>query len=210
MCKLNILCQEIDGKCSCYGPSSKIIEKYQPMNGILSSILEYIKTQPEIMNSLRGDTSHHIDDPDMSPSELSESIESASTPTRAGSQDDRGDYSIKLLSEPLKNIFTDKTYSLLFQISDSKFNPVKFESPITVIISILEKFDSKEKIKISETTSTGNIFFRQVAVHEAMKNAILIVKTERENGILPYIQHISIKNKKKPQKSRKITKIEAI
>ena len=197
MCKLNLFCKELDGKCNCSGPSALFQEKSAPISGILVSIIDFLRTQPEIMRSLHESSSQSL-------SGLASSADSftdrESPITRDSLHDEAEERSIGLLSEPVTKISTGKSFSLLFNIIGTNSGMVKLDSPITVTASIIGKFDKISRLELGQVQTTGAIFFKKLVVHETFEDVVMLVKSEEDTSVLSYTQEITISKRKRKRK----------
>ena len=206
MCKLNILCKEPDGKCSCSGPSALFQEKSTPISGILVSILDFLRTQPEIMRSL-----HESSSQAHSSHSSSESFTDRDSPiTRDSSHEDAEDRSIQLLSEPIKKIAAGKSFSLLFNIIGTNSGLIKLSEPVTVTASIVGKYDIASKIELGRVATTGTIFFKKLVIPEVLKDALLVVTSTDDTDIRLYSQEIQINKRRRRGDDESLVKVPKI
>ena len=205
MCKLNILCKEIDGKCSCSGPNSKFMDGSKPINGILASIINYVKSQPEIMRGLTENPASHQEEAISLLQDLNESV-SESPPTQAESQEGSGEYSISLVSHESIKVVLGKPFSLILQLTNQKFEKVTLNNPLVATASIVNKFNNEEKLRIGQVETTGTIFFKNLLISEEIRDSLIIIKINHDTA-LPFIQEIKVKQRKKIDFPTKKTKI---
>lgn len=205
MCKLNILCKELDGKCNCSGPNNLFKEKAASVSGILVSILDFIQLQPDIMRSLQESAPEEQAVNESS----SSSSDRESNPTQDTSQEELQELSISLLSEPVKKVTQGKAFSMILKVLGSQTALQKLRNPVKVTASIVGKFDNAEKAVLGEVVTTGTIYFKKLVIFEDMKEVSLLIKCHDDDTILPYIQEIIIKRRKRsePVGPLKIAKI---
>jgi hypothetical protein len=204
MCKLNILCKELDGKCSCSNPGGKILDKPKEHNGILSAILAYLRSQPDILRALREDPG--AEERNGSRQQLIEEISAISSPpTQAGSLDGVSEVSICLLSSSVPKIIVGKAFPLMLDLVESKSEAINLTQMTTFIAILAGKDDNSEKCRLGEVETTGTIFFRRLVVTKAYKDVNLVVKTKNESSIIPFVMQIQTRQRKADSfKSEKI------
>lgn len=200
MCKLNIFCKEIDGKCNCGNTSPTCVEQAKPLNGLLCAILDYVKGQPEIWTSLVEDYSC-LEGP-LSQEYLENDRMQTVSPTQASSLGEYEELLLENLGDPINTIFIGKCFSLMLEVSNRKFNRVKLANPIRAIVTLEDRVSSEVKLVLGEIQSTGTIFFKNLMATQEFENVRIAVRTSHED-IQPYLQDVRIrKRKEKKNKSK--------
>lgn len=209
MCKINILCKQLDGQCNCHKQSLRAIENTSPHSGLLCSILSYIKDQPEILKSL-SETSHvSIDNILLKFSSIDNEFESKSS-TQASLQDGATDLQVNILSDLPSRIIIGKTFPLMAEITDRNLVKVDMLSSETFQVVLVGKKDGLDKLVVGEVKTDGVALFRKLRIDEEVGECNLVVRIKGKSEITQYCQEVEIKARKTNEKIVKKFKAEEI
>ena len=199
MCKLNILCKQADGKCNCSQKSTIVAENQSQYNGLLCSILAYIKDQPDIMRALSESNKVPVDDMTSSVIDMNPTITlRESPPTEYSSLEEGDELSINLLSSLPSKITLGRGFSLMAEIVDKNFLRVPLTKPLIFQVLLIGKNDNQEKALLAEVETTGVALFKKLVIDENIPDCLLSIRI-KEN---PKIASKSLKIKFKPKKDK--------
>lgn len=196
MCKLNILCHQKDGECSCNQSKSTFVPNPKPQNGLLCAILSFIKTQPEIMKSLTETSGEN---------KVEDSIHSASTivslevadhsPTQNSSQEGVADYSVNLISDLPSKFTVGRGFPLMVETVDRSSKRVPDEDNLLYQVAIVDRETTKDLELLGEISTTGVALFRKLVIQAQHKSAALVIRVKGREDVNPLSFEIRIRGK---------------
>lgn len=190
MCKLNIYCTEEDGLCNCHKLTSLPIGNQKVQNNLLSSIITFISTQPEVLAAM---SDGKID------SALIQSIQSPLDPPYNPEipKSETTELQIMLLNDLPDKIFVGRPFSLMVEIVDKYLNQVKFEESIKLQVALVSRADENKEIVLGEIETCGVGLFKKVEIPEKVINYWLTVKAPERKDIAVLRNKVKICVKKK-------------
>ncbi|OMJ95159.1 hypothetical protein SteCoe_1533 [Stentor coeruleus] len=211
MCKLNILCKQLDGQCDCYQKNTRALEVSQAHSSLLCSILSFIKDQPDIMRSLSESSSIPIDHVLSSFSTIENTFGTVSSPqTQDSSIEISTDLQVNVISDIPSRIFIGKHFSLMAEIVNTNFVKAQLDEPQKFQIVLVGRRDGLEKLVAAEEVTSGVALFRKIVINEEITDCSLVVKIKGRSEITQFSQDVEIKSKKSIGKLLKRFKSEEI
>lgn len=190
MCKFNILCKSPDGQCKC-SLSINTGKAQNVISDLLGSILEFIKSQPEIMNSITKNSNEPQNSPysGLTLVDTNKSLDPAS-PIQAS------DHSIILLSDLPSKITLGRSFHLLVETIDKNLIKSILDAPTTFQVCLIGKTHGEEII-LGELETTGTGLFKKLIINQKVENPVLVIRAKNRPDLLEFSQKISLKIRKK-------------
>lgn len=211
MCKLNILCKQLDGQCDCHQKNTRALEGSQVHSSLLCSILSFIKDQPEIMKSLSEASNIPIDHVLSSFTTIENTFGTVSSPqTQDSLLENSTDLQVNVISDIPSRIFIGKRFSLMAEIVNSNLVKAQLEEPQSFQVVLVGRRDGLEKLVVAEELTSGVALFRKIVINEEITDCSLVVKIKGKSEITQFSQDIEIKSKKSNEKLLKRLKSEEI
>jgi hypothetical protein len=209
MCKINILCKQLDGQCNCHKQNIRALENTRPHSGLLCSILSYIKDQPEILKSLSETSQVSIDNILSKFSSIDNEFENTS-PTQASLQDGATDLQVNIINDLPNRIIVGKTFPLMAEITDKYLVKADILCSETFQVVLVGKKDGLDKLVLGEVKTDGVALFRKVRIDEEVGECNLVVRIKGKSEITQYCQEIEVRARRTDEKIVKKFKAEEI
>ncbi|OMJ95790.1 hypothetical protein SteCoe_681 [Stentor coeruleus] len=212
MCKLNILCKQQDGHCTCHQKTPRSLTTSKPHSGLLCSILSFIKDQPQILESLSKTSSIPIETVLSSFSSIEDPLNSLPIQENAFEESDiqESDIQINLLSDIPNRIVVGKGFSMMAEIVGKNLVKVDLQNPETFQVVVVGKNDGLDKLVIGEIETSGVALFRKLVINEEISDCLLVVRIKGKSEITQFCQDIKIRSRKTTEKVMKRMKTQEI
>lgn len=210
MCKLNILCKQMDGHCTCHEKNPRALTSSKPHSGLLCSILSFIKDQPQILESLSKTSNIPIESVLSSFSTMeSPSNSFPSSPTQENSFEE-SDLKVNILSDIPSRVVVGKGFSMMAEIVDKNIVKANLQSPETFQVVVVGKNDGLDKLVVGEIETSGVALFRKLVVNEEIPDCSLVVRIKGKSEITQFCQDIEMRSRKTSEKVIKRMKTQEI
>ncbi|OMJ77297.1 hypothetical protein SteCoe_23120 [Stentor coeruleus] len=211
MCKLNILCKQQDGQCNCYQKNHRSLVNSQSQNGLLSSILNFIKDQPEIIKSLSETSKIPIDEVLASFSSINQaSIDDSYIKDETNTHYGIADLQINILSDIPNRIIVGKSFPIMAEVVNKSIVKVDLSEPETFQVVLVGKNDGLDKLVVAEEVTRGIALFRKIVINQEISQCALVVRIKGKSEITQFCQDIKIKSRGLKEKNLKKFKADKI